>query len=144
VTFDEGGEDGVSKCKLRKILGDIFFLFVLPEAIYGHPGQPNSKCRSLIHAIKRTRTLKSASRVHLLHHRFERNRRDILVVENDRLTPFALAFRLAPVNSPRTHRIILHTALSYQVDDTCRIRKRGHIFADLVDGEDKILGQMAG
>ena len=54
-----------------------------------------------------------------------------------------LTFRQPPVNSRRTHRIILHTALSNQVDDTCCIRKRGHILADLVDGEDEIVGQVA-
>lgn len=68
VTFDEGGEDGVSERKLRKILGDFFFLFVLPEAIYTHPGQPNSTVDHSSALSKRTRTLESASRVHLLLH----------------------------------------------------------------------------
>ena len=36
----------------------------------------------------------------------------------------------------------MHTALGNQVNDTCRICKRGHVFADLVDGEDEILGQL--
>ena len=143
MTFDEGGEDGVSERKLRKILGDFFFLFVLPEAIYVHPGQPNSTVDHPSALSKRTRTLESASRVHLLLHRIKRNRRDISVVENNRLSPFALTFRRTPVNSRPTHRIILHTALDNQVDDTCRIRECGHILADLVDGEDKILGQEA-
>ena len=144
MTFDESGEDGVSEGKLRKILGDILFLFILPEAIYVHPGQPNSKADHSSAPSKRTRALKSTRRMHLLHHRIERNRRDKLVVENDRLSPLVLTFRQPPINSRRTHRIILHTALCNQVDDTCCIRKRGHVFADLVDGEDEILGQVAG
>ena len=144
MPFDESGEDGVSEGKLRKILGDILFLFVLPEAIYVHSGQPKSKVDHSSAPPKRTRTLKSTSWMHLLHHRIERNRRDKLVMEDDRLSPLVLTFRQSPVNSRRTHRIILHTALSNQVDDTCCIRERGHVLADLVDSEDEILGQVAG
>jgi hypothetical protein len=52
VTFDKGGENGVSDGKLRKILGDIFFLLILPEAIYVHPGQLNPKIDHSSRAVK--------------------------------------------------------------------------------------------
>lgn len=41
VTLDKGGEDCVGEGELSEILGNIFFLFVLPKAIYMHPSQPN-------------------------------------------------------------------------------------------------------
>jgi len=143
MTLDKGGEDCVGEGKLSKILGDFFFLFVLPKPIYVHPGQPNWKISHSSVPSKRTRTLKNASRLHLLHHRFKRNRRGILVVDNNRLFPVVSTFRQTPVQSQRTYRIILHTALGNQVNDTCRIRKRGHVLPDLVDGEDEILDQVA-
>jgi hypothetical protein len=96
---------------------------------------------------KRTRTLENARRVYLLRHCLIRNNREELVVGNDRLSPLASTFRCPSVNSTqprRTHRIILHAALYNQVDDTGRIRKRGHVLANLVDGEDQILAQVAG